>query len=116
MIGKHQSSILLLIFSVFDSFFVTMNFYFQFSTSLEETYPQSHSKFVSKLDVKFNSDVYPTYRIMDEHGNILNEEEKPKLSNEAVVNAYKTMLTVNILDTILYDVQRQGNLSSILPI
>jgi 2-oxoisovalerate dehydrogenase E1 component alpha subunit len=39
------------------------------------------------------------------------ENEKPKLSNDAVLNAYRHMVLLNVMDTILYDVQRQGRIS-----
>jgi len=48
---------------------------------------------------------------MDEAGNIANEDQDPKLGQEQTLKMYKTMVTLNVMDTILYDAQRQGRIS-----
>jgi hypothetical protein len=74
----------------------------------------------------------PTYRVMDSEGVILDKDrEVPDVTNEQAVTWYKNMLTgsyqaliiyrigltddalqlVNILDSIMYEAQRQGRLS-----
>jgi len=56
--------------------------------------------------------VIPTYRIMDEGGKILDESQFPnELQKETILKLYQQMITLNIMDTILYDVQRQGRTS-----
>ncbi|KAH8791372.1 2-oxoisovalerate dehydrogenase alpha subunit [Hyaloscypha sp. PMI_1271] len=54
----------------------------------------------------------PTYRVMGSDGIILDKDrEVPDVTNEQAVTWYKNMLTVNILDSIMYEAQRQGRLS-----
>ncbi|KAM7204901.1 2-oxoisovalerate dehydrogenase subunit alpha, mitochondrial [Naviculisporaceae sp. PSN 640] len=53
----------------------------------------------------------PTYRAVDQHGEIVDPSFKPDLSDEAVIKLYRDMLTVSIMDLIMFDAQRQGRLS-----
>lgn len=54
----------------------------------------------------------PTYRVMDSDGVVVDESRKPSgISNEEIVKWYRNMLTVSIMDLIMYDAQRQGRLS-----
>jgi 2-oxoisovalerate dehydrogenase E1 component subunit alpha len=54
----------------------------------------------------------PTYRILDQSGNVV-DSSRPDLdiSDELVLKMYTDMLTINILDPIMYQAQRQGRLS-----
>jgi 2-oxoisovalerate dehydrogenase E1 component alpha subunit len=54
----------------------------------------------------------PTYRILDQNGKAV-DSSRPDLdiSDDLVVKMYKDMLTINILDPIMYQAQRQGRLS-----
>lgn len=52
-----------------------------------------------------------TYRAVDQHGEAVDPDFKPDLSDEAVVKLYRDMLTVSIMDLIMFDAQRQGRLS-----
>lgn len=59
-------------------------------------------------------DTFPplsTYRAVDQHGEIVDPSFKPDLSDEAVVKLYRDMLTISIMDLIMFDAQRQGRLS-----
>lgn len=53
----------------------------------------------------------PTYRAVDQHGEIVDPNFKPDLSDEEVIKLYKDMLTISIMDLIMFDAQRQGRLS-----
>jgi 2-oxoisovalerate dehydrogenase E1 component alpha subunit len=58
------------------------------------------------------TDAMPTYRIMDSDGNIIDNTRDPQsATDEEVVRWYKNMLTVSIMDIIMYDAQRQGRIS-----
>jgi 2-oxoisovalerate dehydrogenase E1 component alpha subunit len=54
----------------------------------------------------------PTYRYMDADGNVVDtSRELTPISDEEVTAWYKNMLTVSILDLIMFDAQRQGRIS-----
>lgn len=74
------------------------------------------------LDAKVTSDLkfvaktpetWPVYRIMDENGNIENQKDfaKIKLESTDLVNMYRTMVRINVMDDVLYNAQRQGRIS-----
>ncbi|KAI0439687.1 2-oxoisovalerate dehydrogenase alpha subunit [Xylaria telfairii] len=71
------------------------------------------SAFTSDLKFALPSDhpTLPTYRVVDQDGNIVDQSFKQDLSNEEVVRLYRTMLTISIMDVIMFDAQRQGRLS-----
>lgn len=71
------------------------------------------SAFTSKLFFE-NPETYtalPTYRVVDQHGVIIDPSFEPDLSDEAVVKLYTDMLYISILDMIMFDAQRQGRIS-----
>jgi 2-oxoisovalerate dehydrogenase E1 component alpha subunit len=54
----------------------------------------------------------PTYRIMDQNGSIVDKSCEPlNISNDEVLKLYRDMLTVSIMDPIMFQAQRQGRLS-----
>lgn len=54
----------------------------------------------------------PTYRILDQDGVIVDKDrEPPSISDEEVIRMYKDMVTVSIMDIIMFDAQRQGRIS-----
>ena len=54
----------------------------------------------------------PTYRILDQEGVIVDKDRQPPdISNEELVKMYKDMVTVSIMDIIMFDAQRQGKVS-----
>ncbi|KAJ3037833.1 hypothetical protein HK097_003372, partial [Rhizophlyctis rosea] len=55
--------------------------------------------------------VIPTYHVLDEHGNVIDSSHDPKLPAETLLRMYKSMVTLNVMDLILYDAQRQGRIS-----
>ncbi|KAL9101479.1 MAG: hypothetical protein Q9187_009244, partial [Circinaria calcarea] len=73
-----------------------------------------NSKFTTQLSFERPSThpAIPTYRVMDSDGIIVNEGKKPlNIDNEEVLQWYKNMLTVSIMDLVMFDAQRQGRLS-----
>ncbi|XP_001607178.1 2-oxoisovalerate dehydrogenase subunit alpha, mitochondrial-like [Nasonia vitripennis] len=74
------------------------------------SYSVPKTLYTSKLSFINDSNpaVIPTYRVMN------NDElsaQDLKISDDALVKAYKTMLQLNTMDTILYESQRQGRIS-----
>lgn len=58
------------------------------------------------------STAMPTYRIMDADGKIVDNTRDPQSAPDAeIVGWYKNMLTVSIMDLIMFDSQRQGRVS-----
>ena len=73
-----------------------------------------NSKFVTKLSFERPSThtAIPTYRVMDSDGVVVDESHKPSvIDKEEVLTWYRNMLTVSIMDLIMFDAQRQGRLS-----
>ncbi|KAK0733255.1 thiamine diphosphate-binding protein [Lasiosphaeria miniovina] len=52
-----------------------------------------------------------TYRVVDQHGEVVDPSFVPDLDNDAVVKLYRDMLAVSIMDLVMFDAQRQGRLS-----
>lgn len=53
----------------------------------------------------------PTYRAVDQNGSVIDPTFQPDLSDEEVIELYKHMLLVSIMDLIMFDTQRQGRIS-----
>ncbi|EON68116.1 2-oxoisovalerate dehydrogenase E1 component, alpha subunit [Coniosporium apollinis CBS 100218] len=73
-----------------------------------------NSKFTTTLDYERPSEkpAMPTYRYMDQDGAIVDKNREPiDISDEEAIKMYKDMLTVSIMDLIMFDAQRQGRLS-----
>eukprot|EP01100_Stratorugosa_tubuloviscum_P003241 TRINITY_DN1771_c1_g2_i2.p1 TRINITY_DN1771_c1_g2~~TRINITY_DN1771_c1_g2_i2.p1 ORF type:complete len:423 (+),score=177.20 TRINITY_DN1771_c1_g2_i2:135-1403(+) len=51
------------------------------------------------------------YRVMDKSGNIIDSSQDPQLGKEKMIEVYKKMVTLNVMDTTLEDAQRQGRIS-----
>ena len=53
-----------------------------------------------------------TYRILDQDGKIVDKDRKPPdVSTDELLKMYKDMVTVSIMDIIMFDAQRQGRVS-----
>ncbi|RYO78325.1 hypothetical protein DL763_009694 [Monosporascus cannonballus] len=97
------------------------NFAFRAASSVSQRPGSSHVSFPGAVKSAFTSDLkfalsadspaLPTYRVVDQDGNVVDQSFKPDLSDEEVVKLYKTMLTISIMDVIMFDAQRQGRLS-----
>ena len=54
----------------------------------------------------------PTYRIIDHEGVIVDKSRSPPaITDDEVLKMYKDMVTVSIMDLIMFDAQRQGKIS-----
>ncbi|KAL9578094.1 MAG: hypothetical protein Q9212_005940, partial [Teloschistes hypoglaucus] len=71
------------------------------------------SKFTTRLSFERPSThpAIPTYRFMDSDGVVVDKDREPDASDAEVLTWYKNMLTVSIMDVIMFDAQRQGRLS-----
>ncbi|CAD5214670.1 unnamed protein product [Bursaphelenchus okinawaensis] len=56
-------------------------------------------------------DAVPIYRITDTDGEFLDANQDPGFSEQEATKMYKDMVTLNTMDKILYDSQRQGRIS-----
>ncbi|KAI9892901.1 MAG: hypothetical protein M1814_001060 [Vezdaea aestivalis] len=73
-----------------------------------------NSKFTTTLVFERPSSrpAIPTYRIMDSNGAVVDTDRAPHdVSNEEAIKLYKDMVTVSIMDLVMFDAQRQGRLS-----
>ncbi|KAK5695588.1 hypothetical protein LTR17_024574 [Elasticomyces elasticus] len=73
-----------------------------------------NSKFTSALSFAKPSelDAMPTYRILDQDGTIVDKDrEPPDVSTSELLKMYRDMVTVSVMDTIMFDAQRQGRIS-----
>lgn len=53
----------------------------------------------------------PTYRVVDQDGEIVDKSFQADLSDEKIIELYRNMLLISIMDIIMFDAQRQGRLS-----
>lgn len=71
------------------------------------------SKFINEM--KFQdpdkAEAMQTYRLIDVDGNQIDKEYSIPFSKEESLKMYREMVTVSIMDTIMYEAQRQGRLS-----
>ncbi|KAI9925181.1 hypothetical protein ASPWEDRAFT_45879 [Aspergillus wentii DTO 134E9] len=73
-----------------------------------------NSKFTSQMSFINASDMpnIPTYRVMDSDGVLVEKtREALNVSNENILTWYKNMLTVSVMDVVMFEAQRQGRLS-----
>jgi 2-oxoisovalerate dehydrogenase E1 component alpha subunit len=73
--------------------------------------PSLETAFSSEFKFIQNADPIPAYRVMDQSGHVLDETQMPAVSKDFALNIYQHMLTLNIMDNILYEAQRQGRIS-----
>ncbi|QRV86531.1 pyruvate dehydrogenase E1 component alpha subunit [Ceratobasidium sp. AG-Ba] len=57
------------------------------------------------------SNSIPTYRVLDGDGAVINGAEVPEIDREFARRIYENMMLLPALDTVLYNVQRQGKIS-----
>eukprot|EP00127_Corallochytrium_limacisporum_P002366 Clim_evm7s119 gene=Clim_evmTU7s119 len=93
--------------------FHTTSFRRQQAAEEETMFPGARSRVVNDLAVwePEDHDAIPCYRVMDRQGNIIKEDQDPKLSDEFLLKMYTDMGRLNIMDHILYESQRQGRIS-----
>lgn len=76
-------------------------------------FPGSRSKYINQLTF-VQPDTYdgiPVYRVMNRKGEIIDPTQDPKLEKDFVIRMYKAMTSLNAMDKILYESQRQGRIS-----
>jgi 2-oxoisovalerate dehydrogenase E1 component alpha subunit len=73
-----------------------------------------NSKFTDRLRFESvqNKPAIPTYRVLNQDGEVVDENTKATdITDEEAIELYRDMLTVSIMDLIMFDAQRQGRLS-----
>lgn len=73
-----------------------------------------NSKFTTKLAFTCPSEknAMPTYRVLDQDGAVSDRDGGvPDISDEEAIRLYKDMVTVSVMDVIMFDAQRQGKIS-----
>eukprot|EP00339_Tiarina_fusa_P018603 CAMPEP_0117025432 /NCGR_PEP_ID=MMETSP0472-20121206/18784_1 /TAXON_ID=693140 ORGANISM="Tiarina fusus, Strain LIS" /NCGR_SAMPLE_ID=MMETSP0472 /ASSEMBLY_ACC=CAM_ASM_000603 /LENGTH=375 /DNA_ID=CAMNT_0004732139 /DNA_START=141 /DNA_END=1268 /DNA_ORIENTATION=- len=53
----------------------------------------------------------PAYRVMDNDGKLIKGANEPQSTEEECVKMYRHMLSISVMDKIMYDIQRQGRIS-----
>ncbi|KAJ3127478.1 hypothetical protein HK101_005579 [Irineochytrium annulatum] len=71
----------------------------------------SGSFYTESLEFQRDYPTIPTYRVLDLEGNVIVPGADPKLPKEECLKMYKLMLTLNSMDVIMYEAQRQGRVS-----
>ncbi|XP_014250985.1 2-oxoisovalerate dehydrogenase subunit alpha, mitochondrial [Cimex lectularius] len=84
-----------------------------FSVNLAAAEDNKNENFTTSLEFLSPDTVktIPSYRVLDLSGQVLNKNEEPKIDDAKLVKMYETMVTLNVMDKILYDSQRQGRIS-----
>ncbi|KAL1964798.1 hypothetical protein VTN77DRAFT_6665 [Rasamsonia byssochlamydoides] len=94
----------------------------RWNSSISQRPGSDHVRFPGAVNSKFTSELafsrpstfaaMPTYRVMDSDGVIVDTSRgPPDVSDEEVITWYKNMLTVSIMDLIMFEAQRQGRIS-----
>lgn len=73
----------------------------------------SAKKWIHSLNLEANDldSIFPTYRVMDENGGVIDSSEDPNIDGDKLIKMYKYMVLLNTMDKILYESQRQGRIS-----
>ncbi|XP_070578940.1 2-oxoisovalerate dehydrogenase subunit alpha, mitochondrial-like [Ptychodera flava] len=85
----------------------------QYAEEDRAQFPGAKTDYTTKLDI-LRPDTYEgiqTYRVMNRKGEIIDPDHDPKLDKDFVIRMYKAMTTMNTMDRILYESQRQGRIS-----
>ncbi|ORZ34693.1 Thiamin diphosphate-binding protein [Catenaria anguillulae PL171] len=70
-----------------------------------------NSKYTHGLSFIHQDGVLPTYRVLDKDGRVVDASQDPHVSAEWATKVYKDMVTLNTMDLIMYEAQRQGRIS-----
>ena len=70
-----------------------------------------YTESLSFLTPSAQAEGIPIYRVMDKNGDIIIPESDPNLPDEQLLKMYKAMTSLNTMDKILYESQRQGRIS-----
>ncbi|EGD78723.1 hypothetical protein PTSG_11771 [Salpingoeca rosetta] len=77
-------------------------------------FPGATSEYTEELKLRVTTEEKPMacFRVMDQDGQILNKDIFPKeVTDEKLLQWYRTMALLNQMDTLLYNAQRQGRIS-----
>lgn len=76
-------------------------------------FPGAKSNYVTDMFFSYSKpeDRIPVFHIMNNSGEIVKEDYNVVIPDAELVSMYKQMLTVNAMDQIFYDAQRQGRIS-----
>lgn len=86
-----------------------MKFSVHFPGAVNSTFTPSLASALSRPNEK---DALSTYRILDQDGTIVDSSESPlDITPEELLKMYTDMVTVSIMDLIMFDAQRQGRIS-----
>lgn len=58
-----------------------------------------------------DSDAIPIYQVLKADGTLISSSQDPQIPDDMLLKMYKTMMTHNQMDNIMYDAQRQGRVS-----
>lgn len=69
--------------------------------------------YTNSLSPVAQHDAIPAYRVMDTDGQIIDQEASSEdiIGKDECLNIYRQMLTLNAMDVIMFDAQRQGRIS-----
>lgn len=72
-----------------------------------------NSRFTTALSFSRASedDAMPTFRVLDQEGRVIDKSLEIDISDEEVIRLYTDMVSVSIMDLIMFDAQRQGRIS-----
>lgn len=76
-------------------------------------FPSGKVKFTPKLIFTSGStdERVPCHRVLDENGQPITDSDSIKISKELAVKMYTNMVTLEVMDSIFYEAQRQGRIS-----
>lgn len=66
---------------------------------------------VPSLTLPTSIDPLSIYRVLDRNGRVFDRSQEPQLCQEFIQKMYRDMISLNIMDKILYESQRQGRIS-----
>jgi len=73
--------------------------------------PLAPPDYTTGIQFVAHRETFPVYRIMDDEGEVLDAAQLPEVGQELTQKMYKNMVTLNVMDGVLYDAQRQGRIS-----
>ncbi|KAI3739005.1 hypothetical protein L2E82_29342 [Cichorium intybus] len=76
-------------------------------------FPGGKVKFTPKLTFtsKTIEERVPCYRVLNENGDLIIDNDSVEISKELAVKMCTDMVTLQVIDTIFYEAQRQGRIS-----
>lgn len=74
-------------------------------------FPGAKTPFTQQMEWKENHELFPCFRVMDQHGKIINKDYALQVNDAQLVDMYKHMVKLNQMDNVFYNAQRQGRIS-----